>query len=123
MFADDIVICSESKDQVEENLEMLRYVLEGRGMKVSCRKTEYMCVNKGDPSGTARLQGAEIKKVNDFKYFGSTVQSNGECGKGVKKHVQAGWNEWRKVLGVMYDKKNFSTNERKGIQDLRCCIV
>ncbi|MEQ2302844.1 hypothetical protein AMECASPLE_010898, partial [Ameca splendens] len=27
----------------------------------------------------------------------STVQSNGECGKEVKKHVHAGWNEWRKV--------------------------
>ncbi|KAK3544907.1 hypothetical protein QTP86_029244, partial [Hemibagrus guttatus] len=53
MFADDIVICSESREQVEENPERWRFALERRGMKVS------------------------------------RIQSNGECGKEVKKRVQA----------------------------------
>ncbi|KAK3573997.1 hypothetical protein QTP86_034367, partial [Hemibagrus guttatus] len=89
MFADDIVICSESREQVEENLEWWRFALERRGMKVSRSKTEYMCVNEREGSGTVRLQGEEVKKVQEFKYLGSTVQSNGECGKEVVtgKHV------------------------------------
>ena len=41
LFADDIVIFSESKEQVERSLE--RYALERRGMKVSGSKTEYVC--------------------------------------------------------------------------------
>ncbi|KAK3516145.1 hypothetical protein QTP70_005404 [Hemibagrus guttatus] len=89
MFADDIVICSESREQVEENLERWRFALERRGMKVSRSKTEYMCVNERGGSGTVRLQGEEVKKVQEFKYLGSTVQSNGECGKEVKKRAQA----------------------------------
>ncbi|KAK3567014.1 hypothetical protein QTP86_008947 [Hemibagrus guttatus] len=105
MFADDIVICSESREQVEENLERWRFALERRGMKVSHSKTEYMCVNEREGSGTVRLQGEEVKKVQEFKYLGSTVQSNGECGKEVKKRVQAGWNGWRKVWGVLCDRK------------------
>ncbi|KAK3510278.1 hypothetical protein QTP70_032702, partial [Hemibagrus guttatus] len=105
MFADDIVICSESREQVEENLERWRFALERRGMKVSRSKTEYMCVNEREGSGTVRLQGEEVKKVQEFKYLGSTVQSNGECGKEVKKRVQAGWNGWRKVWGVLCDRK------------------
>ncbi|KAK3569735.1 hypothetical protein QTP86_004057 [Hemibagrus guttatus] len=105
MFADDIVICSESREQVEENLERWRFALERRGMKVSRSKTEYMCVNEMEGSGTVRLQGEEVKKVQEFKYLGSTVQSNGECGKEVKKRVQAGWNGWRKVSGVLCDRK------------------
>ncbi|KAK3522926.1 hypothetical protein QTP86_009722 [Hemibagrus guttatus] len=105
MFADDIVICSESREQVEENLESWRFALERRGMKVSRSKTEYMCVNEREGSGTVRLQGEEVKKVQEFKYLGSTVQSNGECGKEVKKRVQAGWNGWRKVSGVLCDQK------------------
>ncbi|MCJ8747587.1 hypothetical protein PDJAM_G00155240 [Pangasius djambal] len=105
MFADDIVICSESREQVEENLERWRFALERRGMKVSRSKTEYMYVNEREGSGTVRLQGEEVKKVQEFKYLGSTVQSNGECGKEVKKRVQAGWNGWRKVSGVLCDRK------------------
>ncbi|KAK3515182.1 hypothetical protein QTP70_009592 [Hemibagrus guttatus] len=105
MFTDDIVICNESREQVEQNLERWRFALERRGMKVSCSKTEYMCVNESEGSGTVRLQGEEVKKVQEFKYLGSKVQSNGECGKEVKKRVQADWNGWRKVSGVLCDSK------------------
>ncbi|KAK3523750.1 hypothetical protein QTP70_009238 [Hemibagrus guttatus] len=93
MFADDIVICSESREEVE--------VCAGEKRNESV----YMCVNEREGSGTVRLQGEEVKKVQGFKYLGSTVQSNGECGKEVKKRVQAGWNGWRKVWGVLCDRK------------------
>ena len=107
MFADDIVICSESKEQVEEKLASWRYALERRGMKVNRRKTEYMCVNERqkNSSGTVKMQGEEVAKVEDFKYLGSTVQSNGECGREVKKRVQAGWNGWRRMSGVICDRR------------------
>ncbi|KAK3522185.1 hypothetical protein QTP70_027006, partial [Hemibagrus guttatus] len=89
MFADDILICSESREQVEEILERWRFALERRGMKVSRSKTEYMCVNEREGSGTVRLQGEKVKKVQEFKYLGSTVQSNGECGKEVKNPINS----------------------------------
>ncbi|KAK3538824.1 hypothetical protein QTP86_015948 [Hemibagrus guttatus] len=57
MFADDIVICSESREQVEENLERWRFALERRGMKVSRSKTEYMCVNEREGSGKSKITG------------------------------------------------------------------
>ena len=79
MFADDIVICSESREQVEESLERWGYALEGRGMKVIRSKTEYMCLNGREDSGMVRIQRVEVVKVDEFKYLGSTVQSNGEC--------------------------------------------
>ena len=46
-----------------------------------------------------------MAKVDEFKYLGSTVQSNGDCGREVKKRVQAGWNGWRKVSGVISDRR------------------
>ena len=47
-----------------------------------------MCVNErqDNSSGTVKMQ-EEVAKVEDFKYLGSTVQSNGECGREVKKRV------------------------------------
>ena len=76
-------------------------------MKVNRRKTEYMCVNERQDtgSGTVKMQGEEVTKVDDFKYLGSTVQSNGECGREVKKRVQAGWNEWRRMSVAICDRR------------------
>ncbi|KAK3565278.1 hypothetical protein QTP86_004283 [Hemibagrus guttatus] len=81
MFADDIVICSESREQVEENLERWRFALERRGMKVSRSKTEYMCVNEREGSGTVRLQGEEVKKVQEFKHLGQQSRVMESVGK------------------------------------------
>lgn len=37
-----------------------------------------------------------MTSVREVKYSGSTVQSNGECEREVKKRVQAGWGEeWK----------------------------
>ncbi|KAK3519926.1 hypothetical protein QTP70_007777 [Hemibagrus guttatus] len=47
MFADDIVICSESREQVEENLERWRFALERRGMKVSRIQSNGECGKEG----------------------------------------------------------------------------
>uniref|UniRef100_A0A3B4CLA2 ribonuclease H n=1 Tax=Pygocentrus nattereri TaxID=42514 RepID=A0A3B4CLA2_PYGNA len=105
MFADDIVICGESREQVEENLERWRFALERRGMKVSRDKMEYMCVNEREAGGKVKMQGVEVVKVDDFKYLGSTIQSNGQCRKEVKKRVQAGWSGWRRVSGLMCDRR------------------
>ena len=79
--------------------------MERRGMKVSRSKTEYMCINEIQDNGTVQMQGEDVAKVREFKYLGSTVQSNGECGREVKHRVQAGWNGWRKVSGVLCDKR------------------
>ncbi|KAK3526544.1 hypothetical protein QTP70_030770 [Hemibagrus guttatus] len=106
MFADDIVICSESREQVEENLERWRFALERRGMKVSRSKTEYMCVNEREGSGIVRLQGEEVKKVvlpDDWETTAEVIRETG-----------------RKVLGVSSgrrkeDKETWWWNEE--VQD------
>ena len=68
LFADDIVICSESKEQLEETLDSWIYALERRGMKVNRRKTEHMCVNERQVNGTVKKQ-EEVAKMEDFKYY------------------------------------------------------
>ena len=74
-------------------------------MKVNRRKTENMCVNERQVNGRVKMQGEEVVKVDDFKYLGSTVQSYGECGREVKKRVQAVWNGWRRMSGVICDRR------------------
>ncbi|KAK3517536.1 hypothetical protein QTP70_012618 [Hemibagrus guttatus] len=60
MFADDIVICSESREQVEENLERWRFALERRRMKVSRIQSNGEC---GKEKISARIKGKVYRTV------------------------------------------------------------
>ena len=93
LFADDIVICEETRKEVERRLESWKYALERRGMKVSRSKTEYLCINGGNDDETVKMEDAKVPRVKEFKYLGSIVQDSGGCEREVKKRVQAGWNE------------------------------
>jgi len=42
LFADDLVLCDESSDRIEERLENWRGCLEDAGLKVSRAKTEHL---------------------------------------------------------------------------------
>ena len=105
LFADDIVICEETREEVERRLESWRYALERRGIKISRSKTKYLCINGGNDNGTVKMEDTKVPRVKEFKYLGSTVQESGGCGREVKRRVQAGWNGWRRVSGVICDKR------------------
>ena len=92
LFADDVVLCCEEKAELEEDLERWREGLEKRGMKVSRAKTEYMCLN-GVSGESVKMQDHQLPKVEEFKYLGSMLQSDG----GVEAE-----------MGVWSDKKGSS---------------
>ena len=123
LFADDIVICEETRKEVEWRLQCWRYALERRGMKVSWSKTEYLCVNGRNDEETVKMEDTKLPRVKEFKHLRLTVQESGSCEREVKRRVHAGWKGWIKVSGVICDKrlpagvkgKVYSTVVRPGI--------
>ena len=51
------------------------------------------------------MEDTTVPRVKEFKYLGSLVQESGDCERGVKKRVQAGWNGWRRVSGVICGRR------------------
>ena len=51
------------------------------------------------------MEDTKVPRVKEFNYLGSTVQESGGCEREVKKRVQAGWNGWRRVSGVICDRR------------------
>ena len=106
LYADDIVLCAERRDVLEDKLERWRVALESRGMRISRSKTEYMCATvEEDGRESIRLDGEEVKRVSKFKYLGSVVEAGGGMEEEVKHRIQSGWNSWRAASGVLCDKR------------------
>ena len=58
IFADDVVLCSDSRDEVEEELERWKHAT-----KASKIKTGYLCLNEKEESeGCLSMKGSNIIK-------------------------------------------------------------
>ncbi|XP_037783575.1 uncharacterized protein LOC119579748 [Penaeus monodon] len=87
-------------------MEGWRTALESRGMKISRKKTEYFTTDTdGDQQSTIQIDGLNLKRVDHFKYSGVMVEEDGSMGREIKNRIQCGWNNWRKVSGVICDKR------------------
>ena len=105
LFADDIVLSRQNHRKLEDNLEIWRNVLERRGLKVSWIKTEYLKAGDMDDGEELKLRGEKVKRAKNFKYLGSTVSSDGRCEEKMRKRIQAEWMSWRKMSGVLCNRK------------------
>ena len=62
LFADDIVICEKTREEMERRLESWRYALERRGMKLCRSKTEYLCINRGNDNETVKMKNTKCQE-------------------------------------------------------------
>ena len=103
LFAEDLVLVSETVEEVEEELERRRAVIENKGLRISRSKTEYLVPSH--QQGVVKLEGEPLPSVNSFKYLGSVIYGVGGCGKDVDGRINVAWSRRRDLSGVIYDKK------------------
>nr|XP_017250816.1 PREDICTED: uncharacterized protein LOC108221448 [Daucus carota subsp. sativus] len=94
LFADDIVLIAESRNEVNVNLERWRASLEGYGLRLSLPTTEYLCANFSDEiheeDVAVCIAEARVPQTNTFKYLGSIIQSNGDISADVTHRILSG---------------------------------
>ena len=71
------MLCSTRREEVERKLEEWRKAIEERGLKSSRKKTEYWSSSEQQDL-VIRLEGEKVKRVDTFKYLGSTLAEHGE---------------------------------------------
>ncbi|KAI0231116.1 mRNA-capping enzyme [Lamellibrachia satsuma] len=120
MYADDLAIIAESKQDLQEVLEEWKGVFKKHGLKMSLEKTEVMWVGHQREELNIRLDGKDIKQVDGIVYLGEIVTEDGHSAAEVRCQTQAGADVRRKVEGVMLDKKN--SKKLKG-KVLRTCVT
>jgi len=109
LFADDVVLLGELREELNGRLETWRQALEAYGFRLSRSKTEYMECNfsKKRSMSTLEVKVGDhiIPQVTRFEYLGSILQNDGEIEADVSHRIQVGWLKWRRASGVLCDKK------------------
>ena len=109
LFADDIVLMGESREDLNKKLELWREALEVYGLRISRSKTEYMeckfSLRRENSNIEVKIGENILRKVKSFKYLGCIIQDNGEIEHDVNHRIQAGWSKWRSASGFICDKK------------------
>ena len=103
MYADDLVIIAEGKQELHEVLEEWKGVFKKHEMRMSLEKTEVMWVGNQREELNVRLGGKEITQVDGFVYLGGTVTEDGHSEVEVRR-IKAGANAWRKVEAVRLNR-------------------
>ena len=103
LFADDLVLVSETAEEREEELERWRAIIENKGLQISRSKTEYLVPSH--QQGVVKLEGEHLSSVNSCKYFGSVIDGSGAYGMDVDGRIKVARPRWRDLSGVIYDKE------------------
>ena len=94
LFVHDIVLVAETSEEANAKLEEWRAVLEGKWLRISRTKTEYLRCNfsgneqHDDPE--VIIEEDVVASTNKFKYLGSVIQSNEEIDGDITHRIQAG---------------------------------
>ena len=103
LYAADLVIIDITSTDTQNRLESWQKVLTDSGLKINLAKTEHLSTRENPLPMT--LNGEELKNVDHFKYMGSVIDKDGTIDTDVDLRVQAAWSSWRKLTGVLYDRK------------------
>ena len=63
LYADDIVICKDTREKLEQRLECWRYSLERREIKVNRLKTKHLSINGGNDEQTVKMKNTKVPRV------------------------------------------------------------
>lgn len=101
MYADDAIILSDSRTDLERTLGKMVTVTSDMGLKVNEAKTKVMVFEREEQMTECKIEmnGSELEQVSEFVYLGRAFGRNGKMENEIKRRVNAG----RRVLGCMGD--------------------
>ena len=93
VYADDVNILGESVHTVKKNAEALVVASKEIGLEVNADKTKYVFMSRGQNEGRIhgiKIDNSSFKKVEDFKYLGTTLTNENSIQKEIKSRLKSG---------------------------------
>ncbi|XP_071741898.1 uncharacterized protein [Rutidosis leptorrhynchoides] len=94
LFVNDIVLVSESKDELNRRLEQWREALEQNGLRINRQKTEYLRYKFGrtedelNVGGNISIGDQILHLQESFRYLGSVLHKSGRIDEDVTHRIK-----------------------------------
>ena len=101
-YADDIVLIAQSKEKLQEMLDIIDFYSEENGLSINLKKTECMVVSKykNVMDSEITIKGNPIKQVENFKYLGTWISNDGKCDKEIKARIAMAKETFYKLTNI-----------------------
>ena len=106
-YADAVVLIAQSKEKLQEMLNIIDQHSVENGLSINLKKTESMLVSKYQKAVDSKvgimLQGSPIKQVENFKYLGTWISNDGKCAKKIKARIAMAKETFSKLTNIFHN--------------------
>lgn len=88
-FADDQVIMTENRENLQVMTEMIRNEYNKWGLTMNMNKTKYLCIGE-DSSNLKMTNNERVENCNQYKYLGIVIENNGRDDTEIKNRIAQG---------------------------------
>ncbi|KAI5755358.1 hypothetical protein M8J77_016188 [Diaphorina citri] len=100
-YADDQAVLAESEEELQRMLVNIHETGIRYGMKINVGKTKVMRVGKTEERVNIKLEGESLEQVENFKYLGGKIYSNGSCTTEIRSRIAMGKTAFMKVQDLL----------------------
>ena len=97
LFADDVVMVTERKEDMQKSLEVLKAAMKKWEIKMHLGKTKVMVVSRAGEGCSVTIDDEKKKDVQSLKYSGSSISADGSCDEDIEQQIGVA----TRVIGAM----------------------
>ena len=97
LFTDDVVVCTENKEDMERNLAVMKVVMKKWGMNIHWGRTTVLMVSRSGGACKIYVEGEEVEQVEKLKYLGVMFSRDSGCDDEIEDRIGASV----RVMGAM----------------------
>ncbi|VDP13990.1 unnamed protein product [Heligmosomoides polygyrus] len=88
LYADDIALVADSREELEEKVQLWQGALIDNGLRLNLRKTKFIS-SEQCTEPIHDCHGEMIEKVEEFRYLGSDLSEEGSVDQAVRGRISA----------------------------------
>ena len=120
-YADDIVLIANSKEKLQQMINIVIQHSTEKGLSINLNKTECMVVTKNEtkPICEIKINNQQIKQVESVKYLGTIITSDGKCESEINRRIAIAKETFNK-MSKMFKNHKIALNTKQRL--LQCYI-